>query len=360
MTTRPDRQRLAVGREERQRRKRYLAATLVSCAVLAMIAGTMHVVKLGANRMQDMQDRASYDISEMDSHIRAAGEDIILQDEHEYGQQQKVLYTPEMIDAMLTADEWQEIGKDVLIPAGVFRMGTDRKRAANYDKPEHSVRLPAYRIDKYPVTNAQYARYIIANEAKPPLNWKDGEIPRGEALRPATMVSWYNARDYCRWAGKRLLSEAEWEKAARGEDGRLWPWGNTMDSRLLNTYYQVGSTTDVTAYPDGASVYGVMDMAGNVSEWVADDFVPYPGTAASEEVFVARVPVAKSAEDRRMKVVDLVAVDAKYKVLRGGSWKSDPFSTSTYHRNYSWPQYASDFFGFRCGADAKQQAGPAK
>ncbi len=351
MSTRPKLQRKGVSQAERQQRKRYFAATLVSCAVIAMIAGTAHVVKLGSNRMQDMQDRASYQISEMSAHIRAAGEDIILQDDHEYGQQQAVMYTPESITALLAAAQWQEVNQQILIPAGPFKMGTNRKRTASYDKPEHIVQLPAYLIDKYPVTNAQYARYIITAGAKAPLNWKNGEIPRGEALRPATMVSWYNARDYCQWAGKRLLTEAEWEKAARGENGRLWPWGNTMDSQRLNTYYKVGSTSDVTAYPEGASIYGVMDLAGNVSEWVADDFVPYPGTGADDEVFVAKVPVAKTAEDRRMKVVEFVAVAARYKVLRGGSWKSDPFSTSTYHRNYSWPQYASDFFGFRCGAD---------
>ncbi len=342
-----------IGPAERLRRKRFLAATLVTCAVLAMVGGALHVVKLGANRMADMRDRATYDLDELDQHLRAAGEDILLKDQHEYGEKTELAYDEAGVEALLDEEHWRELSRMVEIPAGPFWMGTDRRRAADYDHPRHRVELPAYRIDVYPVTNAQYARYVVATGVRPPLHWQDGRIPRGELMRPVTMVSWFNARNYCAWAGKRLPSEAEWEKAARGPDGRYWPWGNTMDSQRLNTYYQVGATTDVTAYPEGASVYGVMDMAGNVSEWVADDFDPYPGTDASDDVFRAKVAVAQTPEDRSLKVVDLVPVDARYKVLRGGSWKSDPFSTAAYHRNYAWPQYASDFFGFRCAADVE-------
>ena len=357
MAIRTEFKRPEITEEERLRRKRFLAATLVTCAALAMIGGALHVVKLGANRMADMRDRATYDLAEVKQHLRAAGEDILLHDEHQYGKKQAVAYDERTVQALLDPADWKELSRTVLIPAGPFWMGTDRKRAADYDHPRHRVDLPAYRMDVYPVTNAQYARYVVATKVRPPLHWQDGRIPRGEAKRPVTMVSWFNARDYCRWAGKRLPTEAEWEKAARGPDGRYWPWGNTMDSQRLNTYYQVGSTTDVTRYPNGASVYGVMDLAGNVSEWVSDDFDPYPGTDASEDVFRAKIPVARTPEDRSMKVVDLVPVDARYKVLRGGSWKSDPFSTAAYHRNYSWPQYASDFFGFRCAADVATAGG---
>jgi len=121
-----------------------------------------------------------------------------------------------------------------------------------------------------------------------------------------------------------------------------------MDANRLNTYYHVGSSNEVTVYKTGVSPYGVYDMAGNVSEWTASDFLPYDGSVAAVDTFQPKKVQAMTAEDRTLKVADLVAVEGVYKVRRGGSWKSDPFSTSAYHRNFSMPYYASDFFGFRC------------
>jgi len=343
---------------ELARRKRYFSATLVTCAAIAMIGGVLHVVKLGANRMHDMRNKATYSLNKMDTHIRAAGEDIIRHREDEARPVTSTSsYTTAEADALLRPEQWQEINTMVEIPAGQFLMGSNRKRGDDYDRPRHSVDLPAYRIDKYPVTNAQYARFVAATAHRPPSHWQNGKIPAGLELHPVTMVSWYDATSYARWAGKRLPSEAEWEKAARGTDARRWPWGNQMDTSRLNTYYSVGATTVVTRYNKGASVYGVMDLSGNVSEWTSDDFLPYAGTKASPEIFQGKVAVASTPQDRAMKVVDLVPVDAHYKVLRGGSWKSDPFSTTTYHRNFSWPHYASDFFGFRCVSDATTNIG---
>ncbi|MFQ5486878.1 MAG: formylglycine-generating enzyme family protein [Gammaproteobacteria bacterium] len=344
--------------KERQRRKRFLSATLVTCAALAMVGGALHVVKLGANRMEDMRNRASYDVSEMKSRIRAAGEEITRHRRHEAGltKASTSSYSVAEAEALLSPEQWQELDKVVVVPAGEFIMGTDRERSDDYDRPRHKVMLPAYGIDKYPVTNAQYARFVAATGHRPPLHWQDGKIPPGLEMHPVTMVSWYDAASYAQWAGKRLPSEAEWEKGGRGTDGRRWPWGDRMDASRLNTYYGIGSTTEVTRYPKGASVYGVMDMAGNVSEWTADDFLPYEGSDASATVFQGKVPVASTPQDRAYKVVDLVPVDAHYKVLRGGSWKSDPFSTTTYHRNFTWPHYASDFFGFRCASDIEKNA----
>jgi iron(II)-dependent oxidoreductase len=125
-----------------------------------------------------------------------------------------------------------------------------------------------------------------------------------------------------------------------------------MDPKRVNTYYNVGSTTDVDAYKNGASPLGVYDMAGNVAEWVEDDFLPYEGSDAPAEVFQGKVARAVTAEDRAMKLSEQIPVKQHYKVLRGGSWKSDPFSTASYHRSFDWPNYASDFFGFRCATDA--------
>lgn len=247
----------------------------------------------------------------------------------------------------------------VEIPAGPFQMGTNSERADKYNRPQHLVELPTYKIDKYPVTQAEYARFVVSTKHRPPLDWDNGVIPDGKTLHPVTMVTWYDARDYCQWEGKRLPTEAEWEKAARGTDGRRWPWGNRMDPQKLNTYYHVGSSTEVMSYANGVSPFGVFDMAGNVSEWTASEFAPYQGTNATADIFQPKKLHAATPDDRSMKVAGLVPVEGVYRVRRGGSWKSDPFSTSTYHRNFSMPYYASDFFGFRCATDV-QETGAVK
>ncbi len=320
-----------------------------------MVGGSLHIVQLGASRMEEMRSKASYDVSEVRNRIRAAGEDIARHRRHEAGETIATAYTMEEAEALLTSAQWAELDTMVEIPAGEFLMGTDRPRSAEQDRPEHKRSLPAYRIDKYPVTNAQYARFVAATGHRPPLHWQGGKFRAGLEQHPVTMVSWHDASAYAQWAGKRLPTEAEWEKAARGTDGDRWPWGGHMEVARLNTYYTVGATTEVTHYTEGASHYGVMDMAGNVSEWVFDNFRPYPGSTASAEQFQGHVAVASTPLDEAMKVVDLVPVDGSYKVLRGGSWKSDPFSTANYHRNYSWPHYASDFFGFRTAADLETE-----
>lgn len=343
--------------EDRARRKRYLFATFMTCVILALIGGTLHVVQLGANRMADMRKAATYDLKEESARIRAAGEDITIHAAHEANKHRATGYSIAEAASLLTKDEWAELDSMVPIPAGPFIMGTSYERADPQDRPQHTVNLPAYWMDKYLVTNAQYARFVAATSHRPPLDWKDSKIPNGEAMRPVTMVTWFDATAYAKWAGKRLPAEAEWEKAGRGTDGRRWPWGNKMESERLNTYYNKGSATNVNAHPNGASPYGLMDMAGNVDEWTADDFAPYPGAHAPVDLFQGKVAVATSEKDKEMKVVDMVPVSTKgrYKVLRGGSWKGDPFSTATYHRTPAWANYASDFYGFRCAGDAPGQ-----
>lgn len=336
---------------ERKKRQRYLAATIITCIAITMVVSVTHVVELGANRMQDMKSRATYDLAEMHDHIRAAGEDIIRHQEHEKQQKAEKFYALTELENLLLTAQWQQLEETVVVPAGSFLMGTDSPRTDSQNRPQHAVELPSYRIDKFPVTQAEFARFVEATKHRPPLDWDGGAIPDGKRLHPVTMVSWYDARAYCAWEGKRLPTEAEWEKAARGTDGRRWPWGNRMDAEKLNTYYHVGSSTEVTHYQNGVSPYGVFDMAGNVSEWTSSDFAPYEGSDAAADIFQPKKVEATSAADRGMKVADLVPVEGVYKVRRGGSWKSDPFSTSAYHRNFSMPHYASDFFGFRCVQD---------
>lgn len=337
---------------ELQRRKRFLAATVITCIGLVMILGGLHVVKLGSIRMGEMRGLATYNLKEESTHIRAAGEDIALHEENENRKNQSVGYTVAEANALLTSEQWRELDSMILVPAGKFKMGTDLKNADAASRPQHVVNLNAYKIDKYLVTNAQYARFVAATGHRPPSDWKGGRIQQGASLFPVTLVNWYDAKAYAKWAGKRLPTEAEWEKAARGTDGRRWPWGNEMDPARLNTYYNVGSASNVTTYTNGVSPYGVYDMAGNVDEWVEDDFMPYEGTDASKEVFQGKVGKVQSDQDRALKLSELVPVNRYYKVLRGGSWKGDPFATATYHRDYAWSNYASDFYGFRCAANA--------
>ena len=336
---------------ERLRRKRFLSATVITCIALVVIGGSLHVVRLGSIRMGEMRALATYNLKEESTKIRAAGEDIAIHEQNEERKNQSASYTVAEADALLTKEQWQELDSTVLIPAGKFLMGSDLKNADAASHPQHEVNLKAYRIDKYLVTNAQYARFIAATGHRPPSDWKNGKLQQGVLLYPVTLVNWYDASAYAKWAGKRLPSEAEWEKAARGADGRRWPWGNEMDPTRLNTYYNVGSASNVIAYANGVSPYGVFDMAGNVDEWVEDDFLPYKGTDAAADVFQGKVARVLSAEDSAMKISDMVPVNRQYKVLRGGSWKGDPFSTASYHRDYSWPNYASDFYGFRCASD---------
>ncbi|MGC1387474.1 MAG: formylglycine-generating enzyme family protein [Steroidobacteraceae bacterium] len=334
--------------KDRQHRRRLLSMTFVTCLVLVMIGSTIHVVMLGKLRLGDMRRLATYDLTEERTRVRAAGEDIVLQANHEAGRAPSAGYTTVEAQRLLSREQWEDLDSMVPIPAGAFVMGTDLERADPQDKPQHKVTLRTFYLDKYLVTNAQYARFVAATHRRPPINWKDGRIPQGELMNPVAMVTWNDAAAYAEWMGKRLPHETELEKAGRGTDGRRWPWGNKMDPSRLNTYYNVGAATKVTAYPQGKSIYGVYDLSGNVAEWTADDLLPYEGSKASQDLFAGSTagPGAKESPDRY------------YKVLRGGSWKGDPFSTSLYHRDYAFANHATDFYGFRCASDVEQPVRP--
>lgn len=333
-------------------RKRYIGATFVTCIVVALVGGTIHVVQLGANRMTELRNNAGYDLVDEHKHIRAAGEDLFKNQWHEHDVTHQNRYTMEEITGLLPSKQWQELESKITVPEGTFEMGTDNLKADAQNRPAHNVFLPTYQIDKYPVTNAQYAQFVAQTERRVPLSWPDGKFKIKEILHPVVMVTWFDAKAYCGWVNKRLPTEAEWEKAARGDDARRWPWGNVIDTLRLNNYYNVGSTTSVFKYDNGLSPYGAYDMAGNVQEWVLDSFEKYSESKAPAVIFIAKVAVASDApEDKRAKMGRIVNTDKKYKVMRGGSWKGDPFSSSSYHRGYAWPNSTSDFFGFRCASD---------
>jgi formylglycine-generating enzyme required for sulfatase activity len=220
----------------------------------------------------------------------------------------------------------------VYVPAGEFLMGSN-----DYDdeKPPHTVYLDAFWIDKYEVTNALYKKCVSAGKCQPPTSTRsfsrDAYYGNSQYDNyPVIYVTWENANQYCTWANKKLPTEAQWEKAARGTDGRIYPWGNTFDKNLLNSAEGgKGDTTAVGSYPAGASPYGAMDMAGNVWEWVADWYdANYYKNSAS------RNPTGPTS--------------GLYRVLRGGSWDSDSLVVRAAYRHLSVPVYRGSDVGFRC------------
>jgi formylglycine-generating enzyme required for sulfatase activity len=198
----------------------------------------------------------------------------------------------------------------VRVPHGEFTMGSDdvdkEDKAAEFgiakpwfldEHPAHKVNLPTYYIDKYEVTYAQYRAFVDQTGHHPPPDWTNGAMPNGKDQYPVAYVTWEDAAAFCQWAGKRLPSEAEWEKAARGTDGRMYPWGNEFDESKGNFNNQEGHSVPVGGYEAGKSPYGAYDMIGNVWEWTADWYQPYPGNTWKTEKY-----------------------GQKYKVLRGDSW----------------------------------------
>ncbi len=192
----------------------------------------------------------------------------------------------------------------VYVPGGEFIMGLSKERVAQIvaqfklppvmtdtwfgmSEPEERVLLNPFCIDVHPVTNAQYKKFVDAtNHAPPPSpDWTEKAVKPGCQSKPVTDVDWADATAYAKWAGKRLPREAEWEKAARGIDGRLFPWGNDWDPNLCGaSESDTADTAVVNLNPGGLSPYGASDMAGNVQEWTADPLKPYPGADARAAV----------------------------------------------------------------------------
>jgi len=243
----------------------------------------------------------------------------------------------------------------VLIPAGEFLMGSDPsvdKDAQDGEQPQHISYLPDYYLAKTPVTNAQYAAFVYATGHEPPLHWEDGKPPRGGEDHPVKWVHWADAVAYCDWlaevTGKpyRLPSEAEWEKGARGTDGRIYPWGNQWDEERCNSGEDHEShTTPVGAYPQGASPYGLLDMAGNVWEWTrslwGEDYWKEPS-------FKYPYDPADGREDPE-------APDSIGHVLRGGSFYLDLRAVRCAFRGGRDVSFSDgEDFGFRVCVMAQQ------
>jgi serine/threonine-protein kinase len=222
----------------------------------------------------------------------------------------------------------------VYVPAGDFRMGSDD--GGQDEIPAHTISLDAFWIDQTEVTNAMYAKCVADNgfctiPSATRSDKRDDYYGVSEFDKyPVVYVSWDQAYAYCSWAERRLPTEAEWEKAARGTDGRTYPWGNeSPNAKLLNYNANVGDTTEGGKYPAGASIYGAYDLAGNVLEWVNDWYgeTYYQSSPASN-------PLGPD--------IDV------FRVYRGGSWNSDDNSVHSSYRYGSGPSGTSDEIGFRC------------
>ena len=168
----------------------------------------------------------------------------------------------------------------ITIPAGKFRIGSDPAGDVvpyENESPQHRVHADAFQLARTHVTNAQYAEFVKISGHPTPGHWLNGQIPEGLSDHPVTYVDWHDALAFCQWAGVRLPTEAEWEKAARSDDARLWPWGNhPPDVHRCNFVKHIFATSPVHAFLQSASPYGALDMAGNVWEWTSSLARSYP------------------------------------------------------------------------------------
>lgn len=263
----------------------------------------------------------------------------------------------------------------VRVPAGEFRMGAAAESGGLPDEqPERSVLLSAYYIDRFEVTNEAYLLFVSMTGHRMPENsnpaatlWKDRKPIPGIERHPVVNVSWTDADAYCRWAGKRLPTEAEWEKAARGTDGRRYPWGDQWDFSLANSasYWanrtvefnsgadweafwvkgegariakETGLNGEVLTMPIGSfaaavSAYGLFDMAGNAAEWVQDWYDPN---------YYSSAPLTNPTGPQRGAI----------KSMRGGSWLKPAVSLRTSDRDWGTMDSRPSGTGFRCAQDA--------
>lgn len=227
--------------------------------------------------------------------------------------------------------------KMVTVPAGEFIRGTNQRFPD--EGPQYVATVDAFQIDIYEVTNLQYKQFIDATARKSPRHFENRTFPEGKPDHPVVFVSWYDATEYCQWVDKRLPTDIEWEKAARGTDGRTYAWGNNFNVKMANTpqrwgaLEKTGDTTPVGAFADGKSVYGLYDVSGNVWEWTSSWYKAYPGNTRSVENY-----------------------GEIYKTLKGGSWWDCSFykcgiSAPLFNRSFFYRKTKNKSFGFRCAND---------
>lgn len=263
----------------------------------------------------------------------------------------------------LAAERAKLSAKDemVSVPEGWFLMGSNKKEdryAYLPEMPQRKVFLDAFEIDKYEVTTVQFLKFVLAMGRSPLIDWRydGGNFQDTMANHPVMHVSWFDADAYCTWAGKRLPTEAEWEKAARGEDGRIYPWGSQAAGLSRSNFGRTGLSgpvrdrperlllyppiISVDKYDNAVSPYGLFQMSGNVAEWVADWY--------DKDYY-------KSAPERNPKGPE----KGTQKSFRGGGWIDSTPSVRVAQRNGTDPNTKMNWLGFRCAKDASAAAQPA-
>jgi formylglycine-generating enzyme required for sulfatase activity len=270
----------------------------------------------------------------------------------------------------------------VLVPAGEFIMGSQRGDhwSETDERPQRVVHVAAFYIDQLEVTNLQYRRFLEATEWPMPPEWRQRIEVEDTEFLPVTGVTWHDATAYARWVGKRLPTEAEWEKAARGTDARRFPWGNEFSIDYANNERDLLAVGSRAA---GASPYGALDMAGNVAEWTATPYAAYPqveavlpnefggvaagaaaDTAAEAVSDTAAAPASAAgrgrrfaADDPRLRILSRAELqDDRARVYRGGSYNSFARFLRCANRQSESPNARWDNIGFRCASDAGKPA----
>ncbi|HQY58548.1 MAG: SUMF1/EgtB/PvdO family nonheme iron enzyme [Nitrospira sp.] len=254
--------------------------------------------------------------------------------------------------------KWKTKEEMVLIPAGEFLMGSNKKTdrlAYRSEIPQRSVYLDAFMIGKYEVTALEYLKFVLATDRLPQLDWRydGGNFQDTMAHHPIMHVNWYDADAYCKWAGKRLPTEAEWEKAARGVDGRLFPWGSEYAGPTRANFGRTGLSgpvrdrperlllyppiISVDKYENALSPYGLYQTIGNVAEWVSDWY--------DQDYY-------KTAPGRNPKGPET----GSQKAFRGGGWMDSTTTMRAAMRNGTDPKTKINWMGFRCAQDVKEGA----
>jgi formylglycine-generating enzyme required for sulfatase activity len=260
----------------------------------------------------------------------------------------------------------QRVDGMLLVPGGTFVMGTDREGEGD-ERPAHSVTLESFYLDETEVTNEAYGRCVAARACVAPdpdsatANHVGPDSRFRRPRQPVSSVDWNNARAYCQWVGKRLPTEAEFERAVRGDDGRRYPWGNDRPT-LEHAVFGSSVTQDVGTHPLGRGPYGHHDLTGNVWEWLADYYDPYAyrrPAAARGGVGTCRQILEALADIRRRGLRGFTGtnpINECERGLRGGAFNFDRYGMRSTNRVHHPGRFRLVMSGFRCARDASASA----